>query len=81
MHKIKEKNLTDKFKNVVNEKEALDIILRDNRNLKFLPDKFKKDRKFILGIIKQGHFVLEYLESSFKKDLEESQCKAGEKKF
>ncbi len=67
MHKIKIKNLTDKFKNVVNEKEALDIFLRDNRNLKFLPDKFKKDRKFILGIIKQGHHVLEYVEDTLKK--------------
>ena len=39
------KNLADKFKNVVNEKEALDIVLRDNRNLKYLPDQFKKDKK------------------------------------
>ena len=53
MHKIKVKNLTDKFKNVVNEKEALDIILRDNRNLKYLPDQFKKDKKFIQKLMKQ----------------------------
>ena len=54
----------------MDKKEALNRIVGESYEFKKLPDKFKKDRMFILEAVKKNCEVLEFVDDIFKKDKE-----------